>query len=209
MHSMRRPRPAFLLCSHMQNMRRPHPAVFLSCVRTCAMHVQDMFCLSVVLVYERDMYRPRSALQLCSYMRDACTGRALPCSCVRTCAMHVQAALCLTAVFAHARCMYGPRSAFQLCSHMRGMRGPRSARRMQGVCCTRMASPLAHENAHVAAVLTGFCHGLRAPFPAASTLAFLSSQPQTVVGPTLVWTSERDRLHGSVAVMCVFVSTNC
>ena len=75
---------------------------------------------------------------------------------------------------------------------------------------THVAAVLAgYENAHVAAVLTGFCHGLRAPFPAASTLAFLSSQPQTVVGPTLVWTSERDRLHGSDAVMCVFVSTNC
>ena len=63
---------------------------------------------------------------------------------------------------------------------------------------THVAAVLAgYENAHVAAVQTGFCHGLRAPFPAASTLAFLSSQPQTVVGPTLVWTSERDRLHGS------------
>jgi len=64
------------------------------------------------------MCRPRSALQLCSYMHDACTGHALPCSCVRTCAMHVQAMLCLTAVFVHARCMHRPRSALQLCSYM-------------------------------------------------------------------------------------------
>jgi len=64
------------------------------------------------------MCRPRSALQLCSYMHDACTGHALPCSCVRTCTMHVQVMLCLTAVFVHARCMHRPRSALQLCSYM-------------------------------------------------------------------------------------------
>ena len=46
----------------------------------------------------------QSALQLCSYMRDACTGHALPYSCVRTCVMHVQATLC---------------TALQLCSYMR------------------------------------------------------------------------------------------
>ena len=115
----------------------------------------------------KEIARQLIALDLRSYMRDTCTGRALPHSYVRTCAMHVQAllcllavlahasdvqaTLCLSAVFVHARCMYRPRSAFQLCSHMRGMRGRRSARRMQSVCCTRMASPLAHENAHMAA----------------------------------------------------------
>ena len=137
-------------CSYRCDTRTGHDLPY-SCVRTCAMHAQATLCLTAVFVHARCMYRPRSALQLCSYLRDACTGRALPYSCVRTCAVHVRATLCLAAVFVHARCMYGPRSAFQLCSHMRGMRGPRSARRMQGVCCTRMASPLAHENAHVAA----------------------------------------------------------
>jgi hypothetical protein len=184
-----------------------------SCVRTCAMHVQAALCLAAVFVLARCMYRPRSALQLCSYLRDACTGRALPYSCVRTCAVHVRATLCLSTVLAyarHARSALCPADARRVL-HTHGISAcARKRARGGGHAKTHVAAVLTgYENAHVAAVLTGFCHGLRAPFPAASTLAFLSSQPQTVVGPTLVWTSERDRLHGSDAVMCVFVSTNC
>ena len=56
-----------------------------SCVRTCAMHVQAALCLAAVFVLARCMYRPRSALQLCSHMRGACTGHALPFNCARIC----------------------------------------------------------------------------------------------------------------------------
>ena len=126
-----------------------------SYVRTCAMHIQALLCLLAVLAHASDVQatlclsavfvHARCKYRQCSYRCDTCTGHDLPYSCVRTCAMHAQATLCLTAVFVHARCMYRPRSAFQLCSHMRGMRGRRSARRMQSVCCTRMDSPLAHD----------------------------------------------------------------
>ena len=107
-------------------------------------------------------------------MSETCTGHDLPYSCVRTCAMHVQAALCLAAVFVLARCMYRPRSALQLCSHMRGACTGHAlpfncariceaceVRALPGGCkaCAarawtlrlRTTSPLAHENAHMAA----------------------------------------------------------
>ena len=105
-------------------MRDTVQATSCLCVRTCAMHVQATLCLTAVFVLVRCMYRPRFALQLCSYMtRDACTaGHTLSYSCVRTCAihaMHVQATPCLSAVFVHARYMYRPHPAFQRCSYMR------------------------------------------------------------------------------------------
>ena len=78
--------------------------------------------------------------------------------------------------------MHRPRPAFWLCSHMHSMHRPRLALGCVRTCTaytdhalpagTKKKRSRGYAHAHVATVLTGFCHGVRAPFPATSTLAF-------------------------------------